>query len=80
MSTQYPYNGLQSPGITLAMRPGVGYTSPYTGRGAARLARLHGVQEVPGSNPGAPTGLLFTCEQRVFLFYIHLVAVRVSLW
>ena len=26
-----------------------------TGRGAVRLARLHGVQEVPGSIPGAPT-------------------------
>jgi hypothetical protein len=28
----------------------------WTGRGAVRLARLHGVQEVPGSIPGAPTG------------------------
>jgi hypothetical protein len=27
-----------------------------SGRGAARLARLHGVQEVLGSNPSAPTG------------------------
>ena len=26
-----------------------------SGRGAARLARLHGVQEVGGSNPLAPT-------------------------
>ena len=26
-----------------------------SGRGAARLAHLHGVQGVPGSNPGAPT-------------------------
>ena len=26
-----------------------------SGRGAARLARLHGVQEVAGSNPVAPT-------------------------
>ncbi len=26
-----------------------------TGRSAVRLARLHGVQEVPGSTPGAPT-------------------------
>ena len=26
-----------------------------SGRGADRLARLHGVQEVPGSIPGAPT-------------------------
>ena len=40
-----------------------------SGRGAARLARLHGVQEVGGSNPLAPT----TVNQRqarapVFLF------------
>ena len=27
----------------------------HSGRGAARLARLHGVQEVVGSNPIAPT-------------------------
>ena len=43
-----------------------------SGRGAARLARLHGVQEVEGSNPFAPTkknrrslevcGLLFEQE------------------
>ena len=26
-----------------------------SGRSAVRLARLHGVQEVPGSIPGAPT-------------------------
>lgn len=26
-----------------------------SGRGAVWLARLHGVQEAPGSNPGAPT-------------------------
>jgi hypothetical protein len=26
-----------------------------SGRGAAWLARLLGVQEVPGSNPGGPT-------------------------
>ena len=26
-----------------------------SGRGAVRLARLHGVQEVEGSNPFAPT-------------------------
>ena len=30
----------------------MGYKS---GRGAAWLARLLGVQEVPGSNPGGPT-------------------------
>ena len=29
--------------------------SCQSGRGAARLARLHGVQEVGGSNPLAPT-------------------------
>jgi hypothetical protein len=28
-----------------------------SGRGAARLARLHGVQEVGGSNPLAPTAV-----------------------
>jgi hypothetical protein len=28
-----------------------------SGRSAVRLARLHGVQEVPGSTPGAPTCL-----------------------
>ena len=28
-----------------------------SGRSAVRLARLHGVQEVPGSTPGAPTKL-----------------------
>jgi hypothetical protein len=28
-----------------------------SGRGAAWLARLLGVQEVPGSNPGGPTKL-----------------------
>ncbi len=33
-----------------------GYNTPCSsGRGAARLARLHGVQEVGGSNPLAPT-------------------------
>ena len=31
-------------------------TADRPGRGAVRLARLHGVQEVPGSIPGAPTG------------------------
>ena len=30
-------------------------TACQSGRGAARLARLHGVQEVGGSNPLAPT-------------------------
>ena len=31
------------------------YNQKSSGRGAVRLACLHGVQEVPGSNPGAPT-------------------------
>jgi hypothetical protein len=31
------------------------YTENSSGRGAAWLARLLGVQEVPGSNPGGPT-------------------------
>src|SRR6185295_4371394 len=31
------------------------YHQRSTGRGAAWLARLSGGQEVPGSNPGAPT-------------------------
>ena len=30
----------------------------HSGRGAAWLARLLGVQEVPGSNPGGPTKVL----------------------
>jgi hypothetical protein len=30
-----------------------------SGRGAAWLARLLGVQEVPGSNPGGPTNKSF---------------------
>jgi hypothetical protein len=30
----------------------------HSGRGAAWLARLLGVQEVPGSNPGGPTSFL----------------------
>ena len=33
-----------------------------SGRGAVRLARLHGVQEVPGSIPGAPTGDRLHCK------------------
>ena len=31
------------------------FKQAVSGRGAARLARLHGVQEVEGSNPFAPT-------------------------
>jgi hypothetical protein len=37
-----------------------------SGRGAARLARLHGVQEVEGSNPFAPTEQR-TAEKRFFV-------------
>lgn len=33
-----------------------------TGHGAARLARLHGVQEALGSNPSAPTKVSFSRE------------------
>ena len=40
---------------SLVKQTWLGYNLRHTGRGAARLARLHGVQEVPGSNPGAPT-------------------------
>src|SRR6266550_6423636 len=38
-----------------AANPGSRYHQRSTGRGAAWLARLSGGQEVPGSNPGAPT-------------------------
>ena len=41
-----------------------------SGRGAARLARLHGVQEVAGSNPVAPTGKKTLLLQERFLFFI----------
>ena len=49
----------------VAEKPNCGYNtacqSPAdwrdSGRGAARLARLHGVQEVGGSNPLAPTDM-----------------------
>jgi hypothetical protein len=39
-----------------------------SGRGAARLARLHGVQEVAGSNPVAPTVKKRSCGKSVFYF------------
>ena len=35
-----------------------------SGRGAAWLARLLGVQEVPGSNPGGPTKRIKKIEPR----------------
>ncbi len=38
-----------------------------TGRGAAWLARLSGGQEVPGSNPGAPTNILRSDELPVYV-------------
>jgi hypothetical protein len=41
-------------------------TNINSGRGAVRLARLHGVQEVGGSNPLAPTGRL---QKRSLLFF-----------
>jgi hypothetical protein len=42
--------------IGVANQGKVRYNLPATsGRSAVRLARLHGVQEVPGSIPGAPT-------------------------
>ena len=42
----------------------------HSGRGAARLARLHGVQEVGGSNPLAPTNE--DSRNGVFCFYYFL--------
>jgi hypothetical protein len=39
-----------------------------SGRGAARLARLHGVQEVEGSNPFAPTEQIKPPTKGGFLF------------
>jgi hypothetical protein len=36
----------------------------YTGRSAARLARLLREQEVPGSNPGAPTSIQSPVDPR----------------
>jgi hypothetical protein len=37
-----------------------------SGRGAAWLARLLGVQEVPGSNPGGPTSHFTLLPLRFF--------------
>ena len=42
-------------------------TNINSGRGAVRLARLHGVQEVGGSNPLAPTRRLRLLESFLFL-------------
>ena len=44
-----------------------------SGRGAAWLARLLGVQEVPGSNPGGPTKPLSSISCRK-------IAAREALW
>ncbi len=42
-----------------------------SGRGAARLARLHGVQEVAGSNPVAPTvNKTVLLEGRFYFYFI----------
>ena len=46
-----------------------------SGRGAVRLARLHGVQEVGGSNPLAPTEdftrwSLFVCNVIIFKSFL----------
>src|ERR1700735_3244951 len=52
-------NKHQHPGITDAgtSAEAVCARMNYSGCGAAWLARLLGVQEVPGSNPGSPTTL-----------------------
>ena len=42
-----------------------------SGRGAAWLARLLGVQEVPGSNPGGPTSLLKNLDLIESLSFPH---------
>src|ERR1700739_906967 len=39
-----------------------------SGRGAAWLARLLGVQEVPGSNPGSPTTIPHRLTARIISF------------
>ncbi len=44
------------------------YNAFSTGRGAVRLACLHGVQEVEGSNPFAPTEKTFGVIQGSFFF------------
>ena len=51
------------------------YNTKCTGHGAARLARLHGVQEALGSNPSAPTKISLAGKQkrtlsRPFLFWL----------
>jgi hypothetical protein len=45
------------------------YTHGSSGHGAAWLARLHGVQEVVGSNPAAPTKKLLLLGE----FLIHVL-------
>ena len=48
-----------------------------SGRGAVRLARLHGVQEAGGSNPLAPTAVRKTVlpEGRFYFFTIQFIQV-----
>ena len=41
--------------LGVAKHTNCGMACEHSGRGAVRLARLHGVQEVEGSNPFAPT-------------------------
>ncbi len=55
-----------------------------SGRSAVRLARLHGVQEVPGSTPGAPTGFYPPTPQSlpgelVFFFLIACLVYTLTL-
>ena len=46
------------------------YNAFSTGRGAVRLACLHGVQEVEGSNPFAPTEKTFGVIQGSFFLVL----------
>ena len=41
--------------FSLAIKGGTRYNAARSGRGADRLARFNGVEEVGGSNPLAPT-------------------------
>ncbi len=49
---------VSQPHDTLAFGGQHGVLSMASGRGAVWLARYHGVVEVPGSSPGAPTILM----------------------
>src|SRR5690606_32717635 len=50
----------------------VGYTMLPYGAWRSPVARLHGVQEAPGSNPGAPTGKPLLTEV-AFLYWLDLL-------